>query len=91
MELGRGVEKEEEEGWVVFNLQDAACAGAPEPRHLPGFTQGLVNRSAFSLVFSESSTSGPCLLMLLLLMWLLFVFYRVSGGCSSRAAQGGGR
>lgn len=33
MELGRGLEEEEEdeEGWVVVNLQDAACARAPEP------------------------------------------------------------
>lgn len=90
MELRRGLVEEEEEGCMVFKLQDAACAGAPELQHLPGFTQGLINRSAFSLMFSESSTSGPCLLMLLLLlMWLLFVFYRVSGGCSSGAAQGG--
>lgn len=88
MGLGGGLE--EEEG--VFNLQDAACTGAPEPQHLQCFTQGLISRIAFSLMLRESSTSGPSQLMsLLLLMWLLLVFYRVSGGRSSGAAQGGGR
>lgn len=76
----------------MFNLQDAACVAAPGLQHLPGFTQGLFNGSAFFLVFRESSTSGSCLQMwLLLLKRLLFVFYRVSGGSSSGAAQGGGR
>lgn len=75
----------------MFNRQDVACAWAPEPQHLLGFTQRLISRSAVSLMLRESSTSGPCQLMsLLLLMWLLFVFYRVSGRTGG-AAQGGGR
>jgi len=34
----------------VFNLQDAACARAPEPQHLPCFTEGLISTSAFPLM-----------------------------------------
>lgn len=68
MGLGGGLE---EEGGV-FNRQDAACAWAPEHQHLPCFTQGLISRSAVSLMLRESSTSAPHQLMsLLLLMWLL--------------------
>lgn len=74
-------------GWGVFNLQAAACAGAPEPQHLPCFTQGLISSSAFSLMLRVSSTSGSSQLMsLLLLMWRLPVFLQSFWGryqCSS--------